>query len=129
VTCNYERLAERNQKHRVQTDRWAVWGDSQWTAINLPHACLVSRRLHGGSARYDVTHLTNSQDRHQGRTNTARQVSRATEYCTAAPTICGSWVRNLVHVTHLAHGILSWLQHLRKICASWCSLLPKGLLH
>jgi hypothetical protein len=26
VTCNYERLAERNnQKHRVQTDRWAVW--------------------------------------------------------------------------------------------------------
>jgi hypothetical protein len=29
VTCNYERLAERNQKHRVQTDRWAVWGDSQ----------------------------------------------------------------------------------------------------
>jgi len=27
VTCNYERLAERNsQKHRVQTDPWTVWG-------------------------------------------------------------------------------------------------------
>jgi len=38
VTCNYERLAERNS----QTDRWAVL---HWTAINLPHTCLVSRTL------------------------------------------------------------------------------------
>ena len=29
VTCNYKRLAERNQKQTVQTDRWAVWGGSQ----------------------------------------------------------------------------------------------------
>ena len=71
----------------------------------------------------------NSQDRHQGRTNTARLVAGANELCTVAPTICGSWVRNLVHVTQLAPGILIWLQYLRKICAPWCSFLPKGLLH
>ena len=59
VTRNYERLAERNnQTHRVKTDRCGVWGGSQLTAINLPHTCLVSRRLKGGSANYDVSHLT-----------------------------------------------------------------------
>ena len=110
---------------RVQMDRWAVWGDSWWIAINLPHTCLVSRRLQEGSARYDITKLAPPKTpeahkyRRPGRLN----------FVGWWPTICGSWVRNLVHATHLAPGILSWLHHLQKICAPWCNLLQKGLLH
>jgi len=63
-----------------------------------------------------MSHL-NSQSRNQGHINTARQVARATELGTVATNNCGSGVRNLVHVTHLALGILSWLLHLWKICA------------
>jgi hypothetical protein len=101
MTYNYKRLAERNSHtHRVQTD-CGLSGVAHWTAIYLPHICLESRRLQWSSAKYDVTHL-NSNGRHQGRTNTACQVGRATELGTIAPTVCGSWVSNLVHVTHLA---------------------------
>ena len=63
VTCNYERLAERNS----QTDRWAVF---HWTEINLPHTCCVSRRLQWGRARY-VIYLTISDTR-----GTAMQCAR-----------------------------------------------------
>jgi len=73
-----------------------------------------------------VTYLNNSQGRHQGHTNTARQVAGATELCRVAPTIGGSCVRNLVHVTHLAHGILRWLLHVWKICAPLGHSWQKG---
>jgi len=110
VTCNYERLAERNS----QTDRWAVF---PWTAINLPHTCLVSRRLQWGRAIcHTLDHLW-----HQGHWNAARQVAQVTELGTVAPNNCGSWVRNLVRVTHLALGFLSWLLHL------WKNLCPSGV--
>jgi hypothetical protein len=56
VTGNYKRLAERNsQTHRVQTDRWTVWAGFHWAVINLPHTCLVSRRLQRGRARWRHT--------------------------------------------------------------------------
>jgi len=110
VTCNCERLAERNS----QTDWWAVF---HWTAINLPHTCLVSRRLQWGRVIWChiLDHLW-----HQGHRNAARQVARATELGTVAPNNFGSWVRNLVRVSHLAVGILSWLLHL------WKNLCPSG---
>jgi hypothetical protein len=38
----------------------------------------------------DVTHLTNSQSRHQGHINAARQVARATELGTVTTNNCGS---------------------------------------
>jgi hypothetical protein len=44
-------------------------------------------------------------------------MGRATELGTVANNNCGSWVRNLVRVIHMAFGILSWLLHLWNICA------------
>ena len=52
-------------------------------------------------------------------TNAACQVARATELGTVAPNNCGSWVRNLVRVTYLLLGILSWLLRLwENLCTS-----------
>ena len=49
----------------------------------------------------------------------ACQVARATELGMVPPNNCGSWVRNLVRVTHLALGFLSWFLHLWKnLCTS-----------
>jgi hypothetical protein len=103
--CNYEKSRRKEQPDTKSSD--GLSGVVHWTAINIPHTCLVSRRLQRRSARYDVTLLINSQGRHQGHTNTARQVGRATDLGTVAPTICGSWVRKLVHVAHLASEIFS----------------------
>jgi len=86
----------------------------------------MSRRLQWGGEKYDVTHLNNSQGRHQGRTNSAREVAGATELWTVAPNIGGSWVRNLVHVNHLAPGLLRWLLRVWKICAPLVYSWQKG---
>ena len=111
VTCDYERLAERNS----QMDRWSVF---HWTAIKLPHTCLVSRRLQWERARWRhiLDHLW-----HQWYRNAARRVARETELGTVAPNGFGSWVRNLVRVTHVVVGILSWPLHL------WKNLCPSGV--
>jgi hypothetical protein len=111
VTCNYERLAERNSKtHGVKTDRWAGF---HWTAINLPHTCLVSSRLQWGRTRWHQT-LDQLSRQTPGAQETVRQVARATEL---GKVVTGFWVRNLVRVTKLALGILGWPLHLWKICA------------
>jgi hypothetical protein len=52
----------------------------------------------------------------QGRTNSGRQVATATELYAVAPNIFGLSVRNLLHVTILAHRILRWPLELWKIC-------------
>ena len=91
-------MAERNsQTHRVKTDRWAV---CHCTAINLPLTCLVSRRLQWSSVKWRHT-----LDQLSKQTPVAAcQVARATELGTVATYTCGSWVWNLVRVTHLALG-------------------------
>jgi hypothetical protein len=67
---------------RVQKDWWEVWGSFHLTAIYLMHICLMSRRLQRRIAKYDITHLKNSRNRHQRRINTARHV---TEFWTVDP--------------------------------------------
>lgn len=129
MTCNYKWLAERNSyTHRVQTDRRAVRGGFFWT-INLLHTCLVFRRLQWRRAKYDVTHLNNSQGRHHGRTNTARHVGRATEL--------GRWRLSFVG-PGWGNWFMSFTWHLKfsagsytygKFVHVWCRLLAKGLLN
>ena len=41
----------------------------------------------------------------KGCTNTGHQVDRAIEFCTVLPSVCGSSVWNLLHVTNLASRI------------------------
>jgi hypothetical protein len=50
-------------------------------------------------------------------TNLGCQATRATKLCTVAPSICGSSVWNLVHVTIPMHRSFSWLLYFWKICA------------
>ena len=50
--------------------------------------------------------------------NPERQVAMATKFHTVAPNICGSSVRNLLHVTLLAPRSLRWLLHFfKKFCS------------
>jgi len=116
VTCNYERLAERSQTHGSDGPAFFL-GWLSLKSNKLTTYLFMFRRLHWGGVKYDVTHLNNSQSRHQGCTYTARHVAGASELCTVAPNIGGSCVRNLVHVTHLTPGRLRWLLHAWKICA------------
>jgi hypothetical protein len=50
-------------------------------------------------------------------TNPGCQVDVATTFCASAPSICGSSVRNLLHVTLQVPRILRLLLHFWKICA------------
>jgi hypothetical protein len=62
-----------------------------------------------------TSQLNTSQGRHHRCTNTSCQVAVTTELGMLAPTVCGSWVLNLVHVSWI--GIASWALHLWNVCA------------
>ena len=123
VTCNYERMAERNgQTHRVKTDRWAVWCSFHCTAINLPHTYLCPEGCNGGG-RCGVTHLTNSQSRHQrqcarwpGRMNLVRWQLRI-----VGPG-CETWFLSLAWRLEFYAGSYIYEKSVRL----WCRLLEEG---
>ena len=50
--------------------------------------------------------------------NPGRKVAVASKFCTVAPVICGSSIRNLLHVTLVAPRILRWLLDFWKVFAS-----------
>jgi hypothetical protein len=109
VTCSYKRLAVRSShtlwtECRYLMDWRAVWGGFHWTAINLPHTCLMSSRLQWRSMKWRHTLQLFSRQKPGTHEYTAPG-GLPTELCMVVPTIWGSWVQNLVHVTHLAHGI------------------------
>ena len=119
---------KRTARHTGFRRTGGLSGVAHWT-INLPHTCLQSRRLQRRRAKYDVTHLNNSQGRHQRGTNTARQVGRATEL--------GRW-----RLSFVGHGCGTWFMSLTwrlkfsagsyiygKFVHLWCRLLAKGLLN
>jgi hypothetical protein len=54
----------------------------------------------------------------QGCTNLRRQDIRAAKFYSVTLCICGSWKRNLAHVTILAPRILQWLLEFWKTCGS-----------
>jgi hypothetical protein len=64
--------------------------------------------ISGSVAIYTISHRF---------TSTGCQVTVLTEFCTAAPNICGCSVWMLVHITLLAHRILKWLLGFWRICA------------
>lgn len=59
----------------------------------------------------------------QGCTNSVCQVTLVIKFCTTVPNICGSSMRNLLHVTLTAPKILRLLLDFLKICATQvCSI-------
>lgn len=59
----------------------------------------------------------------QGCTNSGCHITLVIKFCTMVPNICGSSMRNLLHVTILAPKILRWLLDFLTICATHvCSI-------
>jgi len=55
--------------------------------------------------------------REQGYKNSGHRVAVGDKFCTVAAIICGSFVRNLQHITPLARSVLRWLLYFWKIRA------------
>jgi len=96
VTCNYERLAERNsQTRRVQPDRWALL---HWTAINLPHTCLCPGGCNEEARNMSRTWTTLKADTGGARLQRARWpglLNSLRRRLTLVGPECGTWFMSL----------------------------------
>jgi hypothetical protein len=83
-------------------------GGFHWTAINVPHTCLMSSRLQWRSMKWRHKLEIFSRQKPGTHEYTAPG-GLPTELCIVVPTIWGSWVQNLVHVIHLAATFMETL--------------------